>query len=67
MQVTFEKLLKKIPNPYQLAVVASKRAVALALGATPMIKTRNHKPASIALEEIYEGKVSLRVDESDKA
>ena len=60
MKVTNEDLLKRIQNPYQLAVIAAKRAVALAFGASPIIRTRARKSVSIALEEIAEGKVSLK-------
>ena len=65
MKVTNEDLLKKIQNPYQLAVIAAKRAVALAFGASPIIKTRARKQVSIALEEIAEGKVSLKAQNQD--
>ena len=65
MKVTNEDLLKRIPNPYQLAVIAAKRAVALAFGASPIIKTRARKQVSIALEEITEGKVTLKPQSQD--
>ena len=66
MKVTNEDLLKRIENPYQLAVIAGKRSVALAFGASPIVKTRARKQVSIALEEIESGKVSLKKEEAQK-
>lgn len=65
MKVTFEDALKNVTNPYQLAVVGAKRAVSLALGATPLVKTTFKKPSSIAFIELSEGKVSMRKPEED--
>ena len=66
MKVTNEDLLKRIENPYQLAVIAGKRAVALAFGASPIIKTRARKQVSIALEEIEKGKVSIKQEKQQQ-
>lgn len=66
MKVTNEDLLKRIENPYQLAVIAGKRSVALAFGASPIVKTRARKQVSIALEEIAAGKISIRKEETQQ-
>lgn len=42
---------------YSLVVASAKRARQLINGATPRVEVKNHKPVTIALEEIKAGKV----------
>ena len=60
-RITVEDCSKKIPNMFQLVLVASKRARQLANGAEPMIGWENDKPTVVALREIAEGYVTERV------
>ena len=59
-RITVEDCSDKIPNMFQLVLVASKRARQLANGAEPMIDWENDKPTVVALREIADG----HVDES---
>lgn len=55
--VTVEDCLKRIPNRFQLTLVAVYRARQLTQGAEPMVEG-NDKATVTALHEIAEGKFS---------
>ncbi len=57
-RITVEDCLDKIPNRFQLALVAIKRAKMLLGGARPLVET-NNKDVVTALREIAEGQVKL--------
>ena len=57
------ELLERVDCRYTLAVEASKRAREIIVGATPMIETKESKPLSIAIEEIYRGRITYSRDE----
>ena len=57
-RITVEDCVNKIPNMFQLVLVAAKRARQLANGAEPMVDRENDKPTVIALREIAEGYVT---------
>ena len=50
-------LLKKVDNRYSLIIMTSKRARQIASGATPLVDVDEKSPVTIAVNEIYEGKV----------
>jgi DNA-directed RNA polymerase subunit omega len=54
-RITVEDCTEKIPNMFQLVLVAAKRARQLANGAQPMVEWANDKPTVVALREIAEG------------
>ncbi len=58
-RITVEDCLKKIPNRFQLTLVATYRARQLAQGGTPMIEENRDKPTVIALRELALGKIGL--------
>ena len=58
-RVTVEDCLDKIPNRFDLVVLASRRARDLTLGRAPFVERENDKPTVIALREIAEGKIDL--------
>jgi len=55
-RITVEDCLKKMPNPYELAIVAAKRAHQLINGAQPLVESDNREVV-LALREIAAGKV----------
>ena len=55
-RITVEDCLMRIPNRFQLVVVAARRAKDLLQGARPLAKSDN-KEVVTALREIAEGKV----------
>ncbi len=57
-RITVEDCSEKIPNKFQLVLVASKRARQLANGAEPMVDWENDKPTVVALREIAEGYIT---------
>jgi len=57
-RITVEDCSDKIPNMFQLVLVASKRARQLANGAEAMVEWENDKPTVVALREIAEGYVT---------
>lgn len=57
-RITVEDCVDRIPNMFQLVLVAAKRARQLANGAEPMVEWENDKPTVIALREIAEGFVT---------
>ena len=58
-RVTVEDCLDKIPNRFDLVVLAARRARDITLGRAPFVEKENDKPTVIALREIAEGKIDL--------
>ncbi len=56
---SIDSLVKKVDSKYTLVTLAAQRARELTDGQIPLIpNTENKKPATIALEEIYEDKIT---------
>jgi DNA-directed RNA polymerase subunit omega len=67
-RITVEDCVAKIPNKFQLVLVAAKRARQLANGAEPMVPWENDKPTVVALREIAEGLIGEGIlEERDQA
>jgi len=64
MPVAIEDLLKRSGSVYKLVILAAERAKEIAQGAPPLVETGHHKATSLALEEILQGKVLFKEDES---
>ncbi len=65
-RVTVEDCLSRIPNQFELTLVAAKRARMLARGAEAKIPWGTHKSTVVALREISEGLTDKTVlDEAD--
>jgi DNA-directed RNA polymerase subunit omega len=63
-RITIEDCIKRIPNRFQLTLVATYRARQITIGSAPQIeleKGDNDKPTVIALREIAAGKVGLEI------
>jgi len=61
-RITVDDCLKKIPNRFQLTLIASIRARQLANGAESMIENVNEdKPSVLALREIAAGTIGLEL------
>ena len=59
-RITVEDCLKKIPNRFQMVLVASVRARQLSQGQTPKVECKD-KASVAALREIAEGAVGLEL------
>lgn len=57
-RITVEDCSDKIPNMFQLVLVAAKRARQLANGAEAMVPWEDDKPTVVALREIAEGYIT---------
>jgi DNA-directed RNA polymerase subunit omega len=55
-RITVEDCLQKIPNRFQLIVIAARRAKELLKGARPLVSSEN-KEVVTALREVAAGKV----------
>lgn len=60
-RVTIEECLKRIPNRFQLTLIATTRARQLSLGSTPQVDPERDKVTVIALREIAAGKVGAEI------
>jgi DNA-directed RNA polymerase subunit omega len=60
-RVTVDDCLKRIPNRFQLTLVATYRARQLTMGGTPLIDAGRDKPTVVALREIAAGLVGLEL------
>ena len=60
-RITVEDCLERIPNMFQLVLVAAKRARQLAYGAHPMVDWENDKPTVVALREVADGYVTEEI------
>ena len=54
-----------IQSMYSLVIATSKRARQLIAGAQPYVNGKGNKPLSIAVEELYKGKVKIVGDVAD--
>lgn len=60
-RVTVEDCLARIPNQFELTLVAAKRARQLARGAEAKLPWANHKSTVLSLKEIADGYISSTV------
>jgi DNA-directed RNA polymerase subunit omega len=60
-RITVDDCLKKIPNRFELTLVATYRSRQLATGASPMVEANKDKPTVIALREIAQGLVGVDI------
>jgi DNA-directed RNA polymerase subunit omega len=60
-RVTVEDCSHRIPNLFELVLVASRRARSLTNGAEPRVPWAHDKPTVVALREIAEGYVGREV------
>ncbi len=56
-RVTVEDCLVKVPNRFELVVLASKRAKKIFKGQKPLVENYKNRPIVMALREIAAGKV----------
>ncbi len=61
-RITVEDCLRQIPNRFQLAMVAAKRAKQLYKGGAPLIENKaNNKKIVLALREVAAGKIEYEI------
>jgi DNA-directed RNA polymerase subunit omega len=63
-RITVEDCLEKVPNRFQLVLLAARRAKQLLKGARPLVETDN-KEVVAALREVAASKVWLRYPEEE--
>ena len=56
-RITVDDCLKRIPNRFDMTLVATIRARQLSVGGSPMVEPARDKPTVIALRELAQGKV----------
>lgn len=56
-RVTVDDCMKRIPNRFELTLVATYRARQITMGSTPLVEVDKDKPTVIALREVAAGKV----------
>ena len=60
-RITVDDCLKRIPNRFEMTLVATIRARQLSIGGSPMVESARDKPVVVALREVAQGKVGLEV------
>jgi DNA-directed RNA polymerase subunit omega len=60
-RITVDDCLKKIPNRFDMTLVATIRARQLSVGGSPMVEPSRDKPTVIALREIAQGLVGTDI------
>jgi DNA-directed RNA polymerase subunit omega len=60
-RITVEDCVERVPNRFELVLMATRRARQIALGSAPLVPQENDKPTVIALREIAEGRVGNEV------
>jgi DNA-directed RNA polymerase subunit omega len=58
-RVTVQDCVKKVPNRFELVILAAARARELYKGAKPSVSKDNDKPSIVALREIADGAIDL--------
>ena len=54
-----------VQSRYSIVIATSKRARQIIAGERPLVKGTDKKPLSVAVEELYEGKVKIVGDDSE--
>ena len=65
-RITVEDCLEKVPNRFQLVLLAARRSKQLLKGARPLVESDNKEVVS-ALREIAEGKVTMVCREAEES
>ena len=66
-RLTVEDCLEKIPNRFDLILLAAKRARQIAMGTEPLVPEDRDKPTVIALREIAAGLIDKqKVEEMER-
>ncbi|RME32772.1 MAG: DNA-directed RNA polymerase subunit omega [Gammaproteobacteria bacterium] len=66
-RLTVEDCLEKVPNRFDLILLAAKRARQIAMGAEPLVEEDRDKPTVIALREIAAGLIDKqKVEEMEQ-
>ena len=60
-RITVDDCLKRIPNRFDLTLVAARRARQIAMGSTPMVEAGRDKPTVVALRELAAGKIGIEI------
>ncbi len=60
-RITIDDCLKRIPNRFEMTLVATIRARQLSIGGSPMVESARDKPTVVALREVAQGKVGIEV------
>jgi DNA-directed RNA polymerase subunit omega len=60
-RITVDDCLQKIPNRFDMTLVATTRARQLAIGSAPMVDPIRDKPTVLALRELAQGKIGLDI------
>lgn len=60
-RITVEDCVPRIPNHFDLTLVAATRARQLANGSTPLVDDRRNKHTVVALREIAAGQVNIDI------
>lgn len=55
---------KVVNSRYSICIATAKRARQIIDGAEPMVTPKCNKPLSVAVQEIYEGKVNILPDDT---
>lgn len=60
-RITVDDCLKRIPNRFDMTLVATTRARQLAIGSAPLVEPARDKPTVIALRELAQGKIGMDI------
>jgi len=55
-----------VQSRYSIVLATAKRARQIIAGEEPLVKDEGKKPLSVAVEELYEGKVKIVGDEEEE-
>lgn len=55
-----------VQSRYSIVLACAKRARQIIAGSTPLVDEKGNKPLSLAVEELYSGKVKIVGDEEDE-
>jgi DNA-directed RNA polymerase subunit omega len=64
-RVTVEDCVEKVPNRFELVMLAAQRARNISRGEAPAVERDNDKNPVVALREIAEGKIALEALQND--
>ena len=60
-RITVDDCLKRIPNRFDMTLVATARARQLAIGSVPMVEPARDKSTVVALRELAQRKIGMDI------
>jgi DNA-directed RNA polymerase subunit K/omega len=67
MPILIEELTAKKSSIFKTVLALAERATEISSGKNPLVKAKNKRPSTVAMEEFGEKKVTFEIEEAEEA